>query len=474
MKRASGILMHISSLWGEYGCGSFGKSAFEWIDFLASAGFSYWQVLPFCMPDGHFSPYSSASTFSVNPFFIDLELLQKDGLLTKEELASAKQASPYLCEFDRFSERFELLKTASMREDRNKVLAFAKAHKQTSDFCTFMAKKAANNNLPWQKWTNKNFDKELEFAWLFTQYKFFEQWKKVREYANKKGVSIIGDLPIYVSLDSADVCFAPKQFQLDKDNSPTRVAAVPPDYFSQDGQLWGNPLYDWERMKKDNFSWWRNRIAFMCELFDGIRIDHFRAIEAYYSVDTTAENARNGVWVKGPGKAFIDAIKNQAGSALLIAEDLGIITDEVVSLIKYSGFPSMRVFQFAFDGDKNSPHLPHNYPANCIAYTGTHDNNTLLGFVWEMDEQKRKDMLNYIGFNGEWNSCYSEIMRTILASHANLVIFPVQDILGFGADTRLNTPGVATGNWLFRVTKEQLNRIDINKFLQNNKTYARF
>ena len=464
MKRASGILMHVSSLWGEFGCGSLGKAAFDWIDFLASCGFSYWQVLPFCLPDDNFSPYSSNSAFSLNPFFIDLELLAKEGLLTKEELASAKQVSPYLCEFDRFCERFELLKKASAREDKDKVLAFASKYKYTADFCTFMAKKQANKNKPWQEWTVDSFDAEIEYVWQFTQYKFFEQWSKVKKYANAKGISIIGDIPIYVSLDSADVYFSPKQFQLNKDNLPSCVAGVPPDYFCADGQLWGNPLYDWKLMKKDGFLWWRKRIAFMCELFDGIRIDHFRAIEAYYSVDAAAQNARNGVWVKGPGKAFIDAIKQQAGSRLLIAEDLGIITDEVVSLINYSGFPSMRVFQFAFDGDKNSPHLPHNYPSNCIAYTGTHDNNTLLGFVWEMDEQKRQDMLNYIGFSGEWNCCYSEIMRTLLASHANLVIFPVQDILGFGADTRLNTPGVATGNWRFRITKEQLNQVIYQRY----------
>ncbi len=474
MKRASGILMHVSSLWGEFGCGSFGKAAFEWIDFLASCGFSYWQVLPFCLPDDNFSPYSSNSAFSLNPFFIDLDLLAKEGLLTKEELASAKQASPYLCEFDRFCERFNLLKKASAREDKSKVLAFISTHKHTANFSTFMAKKQANQNKHWQDWTVDAFDAEIEYVWQFTQYKFFEQWSKVKKYANKKGISIIGDIPIYVSLDSADVYFSPTQFQLDKNYKPHSVAGVPPDYFCEDGQLWGNPLYDWKQMKKDGFLWWRERITFMCELFDGIRIDHFRAIEAYYSVDATAQTARNGVWVKGPRKPFIDAIKNQAGSALLIAEDLGIITDEVISLIKYSGFPSMRVFQFAFDGDKNSPHLPHNYPANCIAYTGTHDNNTLLGFVWEMDEQKRKDMLNYIGFSGDWNCCYSEIMRTLLASHANLVIFPVQDILGFGADTRLNTPGVATGNWRFRITKEQLDSVDTDDLLSKNKTYARF
>ena len=474
MKRASGILMHISSLWGDFGCGSLGKAAFEWIDFLSSAGFSYWQVLPFCLPDNHFSPYSSASAFSLNPFFIDLEFLEQEGLLTKEELASAKQTSPYLCEFDRFLERFKLLKKASAREDKSKVLAFISSHKHTADFCTFMAKKDANGNKPWHEWTINSFDAEIEYVWQFTQYKFFKQWSAVREYANKKGISIIGDIPIYVSLDSADVYFSPKQFQLNKDKKPSCVAGVPPDFFSADGQLWGNPLYNWKYMKKNRFLWWRQRIAFMCELFDGIRIDHFRAIESYYSVDACAKTARNGTWIKGPGKAFVDAIKKQAGSALLIAEDLGIITDDVVSLIKYSGFPSMRVFQFAFDGDKNSPHLIHNYPENCVAYTGTHDNNTLLGFVWELDEKKRNDMLNYFGFKGDWNNCCSEIMRSLLASHASLVIFPVQDILGFGADTRFNTPGVAAGNWRFRVTKEQLDQVNTNDFLLKNKTYARF
>ena len=468
--------MHISTLWGDYSVGSFGAEAREWIDYLAGCGFSAWQVLPFCLPDECNSPYKSYSAFSGNPYFIDLPTLRDKGLLTGAELAAAKQKVPYYCEFDRLSrERFGLLSRAAERFDGEaEINAFMKAHPQTEKFCEFMALKAANNDKEWLDWENTEPDAATLRAWRFIQYEFFTEWAAVKKYANEKGVSVIGDIPIYVSLDSSDVWAEPSQFQLGEDFRPTHVAGVPPDYFAEDGQLWGNPLYDWERMKKDGYSWWRGRLGFMTELFDGVRIDHFRGLESYYSIPATEKTARNGKWVKGPGMGFVEMIKEVCGDKLIIAEDLGDITPEVRRLVSDSGFPGMRVLQFGFLGDENSPHLPHNYDNNCVAYTGTHDNNTLLGYVWELDAPTRKKLLAYCGFEGEnWDSCYNTVLRTMFASHAGLLILPVQDLLLYGSDTRFNKPGTSEDNWNYRITKDQLNTVDRKKFIEWNRLYGR-
>ena len=468
--------MHISSLWGEYSEGSLGKAAKEWIDFISDCGFGVWQVLPFCLPDDFSSPYKSYSAFSLNPYFIDLDRLHEMGLLTSAELEGARQCTPYSCEFERlFAERMPLLARASERfSDSGKIRGFLDGHKQTENFCRFMALRKANGELTWNEWTVAEPDESEQRLWEFTQYIFFEQWKEIREYAHGRGVKIIGDIPIYVSWDSADVWSNPTQFLLDARSLPTAVAGVPPDYFAKDGQLWGNPLYDWEAMQSDDFSWWKERISFMTELFDGVRIDHFRGIESYYSIPADAETAKDGVWCKGPGLALIDAIKSVSGDRLLIAEDLGDITDAVHELVEKSGFPGMRVLQFGFQGDSDSPHLPHNYKNNCIAYTGTHDNNTLLGYVWELDADTRKRLLSYCGFEGDdWNSCYDSVLRTMFASHAGLLILPVQDLLLYGSDTRLNVPGRSGGNWSYRITRGQLDGINRDKFRKWNSEYGR-
>lgn len=468
--------MHISSLWGEYSEGSLGKAAKEWIDFISDCGFGVWQVLPFCLPDDFSSPYKSYSAFSLNPYFIDLDRLHEMGLLTSAELEGARQRTPYSCEFERlFAERMPLLARAAERfSDTGKIRGFLDGHKQTENFCRFMALRKANGELTWNEWTVAEPDESEQRLWEFTQYIFFEQWKEIREYAHERGVKIIGDIPIYVSWDSADVWSNPTQFLLDARSLPTAVAGVPPDYFAKDGQLWGNPLYDWESMQNDGFSWWKERISFMTELFDGVRIDHFRGIESYYSIPADAETAKDGVWCKGPGLALIDAIKSVSGDRLLIAEDLGDITDAVHELVEKSGFPGMRVLQFGFQGDSDSPHLPHNYKNNCIAYTGTHDNNTLLGYVWELDADTRKRLLSYCGFEGDdWNSCYDSVLRTMFASHAGLLILPVQDLLLYGSDTRLNVPGRSGGNWSYRITRGQLDGINRDKFRKWNSEYGR-
>lgn len=479
IKRASGVLMHISSLWGNYSCGSFGKEALEFIDFLSDGGFSYWQVLPFCTPDEFHSPYKSLAAFGGNPYFIDLEKLASDGLLTRGELDGAKQKTPYSCEFDRLdAERMPLLRKAAERADRclrAEVENFASENPYLDKACLFMAQREANGGKEWQEWTVKEPDGEELFFRRFLEYEFRTQWHEIRAYAHKKGIKLVGDIPIYVALDSADVWANRDQFLLDARDRPTAVAGVPPDYFSADGQLWGNPLYDWDKMKKDGYEWWRARLHLMYELFDGVRIDHFRGLESYWSIPAGETTAKNGKWVKGPGKDFIDAVKSitDPEKNFVIAEDLGEITPEVEELVNYSGFPGMRVLQFAFLGGDN-PHLPHNYINGCVAYSGTHDNNTLLGYVWEQSDAERREMLDYIGYTDKnWDACYDTILRTMYRSSAGLVMFPIQDLLGYGSDTRLNVPGRTDGNWLYRITKEQLSGIDTSHFRRFSELYKR-
>ena len=294
MKRSSGVLMHISSLYGEYGIGSFGQEAKEFVDFLVECGFSYWQTLPFCMVDECNSPYKSYSAFGGNPYFVDLPTLFEEGLITKEELDASRQQTPYVAEFVRlYHQRAELLLKASKRADNKvEIENFINNNKYLSDFCKFMALKHKNDQKPWHEWTSDEYDEEVLFGWKFIQFKFFEQWAKIKKYANDKGIKIIGDIPIYVSLDSADVWANKDQFILDEENFPVKVAGVPPDYFTPDGQLWGNPIYNWEKMRDTDYIWWQDRLRHNFVMFDGVRIDHFRALEAYWAVDGHAETAR--------------------------------------------------------------------------------------------------------------------------------------------------------------------------------------
>ena len=478
MKRASGVLMHISSLYGEYSIGSFGNEAKEFIDFLSDCGFSYWQVLPFCMVDECNSPYKSYSAFAGNPYFINLDKLAQKGLISYDSLQNHRQQTPYSCEFVRlYHTRFEILKEASMNvseDERAKIEKFISERSYLEDCCRFMAMKEANDNRCWIEWDRDSFDQSTLFMWKFIQYEFFNQWAEIKEYADSKGIKIIGDIPFFVAYDSCDVWANKEKFLLDEDFRPSCVAGVPPDYFAKDGQLWGNPLYNWDNMKKDGYKWWLDRLKYMLELFDGVRIDHFRGLESYWSIPRDAETAKEGKWEKGPGKEFIDAIKSISGNKLIIAEDLGDITKDVEELVKYSGFPGMRVLEFGFPGSGDNPHKPYNYINNCVAYTGTHDNNTLLGYVWELNENDRRDLLEYCGYtDADWNNGYDSIIRTLFAGSAGLVILPIQDLLGYGSDTRLNIPGKADGNWQFRVTKEQLNGIDRGKYRRLNVLYGR-
>lgn len=488
MSRSSGVLMHVTSLPGGYSIGCFGREARDFIDLLADSGFTWWQVLPFTMADECNSPYKSYSAFGGNPYLIDLRILAADGYLTAEELASAQEETPYACEFGKLAEtRLPLLRLAASRatdEDRAEITAFAAENPYLEQFCEFMARRAANGDTPWYEWTSNEMDETEHFAWQFIQYHFMKQWRDIRAYANGRGIRIMGDIPIYVAYDSCDVWANRDQFQLDKDGRPTAVAGCPPDYFAKDGQLWGNPLYDWKRMRGDGFAWWSARIRHMLTLFDGVRIDHFRGLEAYWSIPADAPTAKEGHWVKGPRMPFVrqlhavvEACEEELGyRPLIVAEDLGESTPELVKFVQDSGFPGMRVFQFGFDGNPANIHLPHNYIPNTVVYTGTHDNNTLLGFVWESDELTRRTLLDYCGFtDGDWNrpASYDAIIRTLMGSVADLCILPIQDVLGFGADCRMNTPGEAKGNWSFRVTAEQLASVDRERFRRMNVLYGR-
>lgn len=475
MERSSGVLMHISSLYGEYSCGSFGSEAKQFVDFLAAGGFKWWQVLPFCLVDDCNSPYQSYSAFGGNPYFVNLDVLAKKGLITQDELNEQKQGTPYSCEFARlYHTRIPLLMKAAQRvTNRGEIEAFIAKDNQLESFCRFMSLKTSNGQTPWWEWTSNEPDPEVLFAWKFIQYEFFTQWAEIKAYANSKGIKIIGDIPIYVSLDSCDVWSNRDQFLLE-DNKPSAVAGCPPDYFCPDGQLWGNPLYDWDKMKETGFTWWQDRLKHMLTLFDGVRIDHFRGIESFWAVPAQDTTARNGKWVKGPGIDLINALKAVAGDKLIIAEDLGEITPDVVKLVEDSGFPGMRVFQFGFLGEYNNTHQPHNYINNCVAYSGTHDNNTLLGYLWELDQGNKTDMLEYCGHNPQdWGSGCLSIIKKIMSSSAGLTIFPIQDLLGYGSDTRLNVPGKADGNWQYRITKDQLDSIDKMLYKKLNTLYRR-
>lgn len=472
MARKSGVLLPIFSLPGGYGCGNFGKNAYLWIDTLKKGGFSYWQVLPFGITDEHNSPYMSCSSFGGNINFIDPEALWEKGLVTTEELDEQKEDAPYLCRYDSLrKKRFAFLKKAAGRIlDRSPIQTFLKANPLIAETCRFLALKTENDGKRWSCWSKNEADPDLLFTWQFIQYEFHRQWETLHRYANQNGISVIGDLPFYVSYDSFDVWSAPKLFQLDPKGNPAFVSGVPPDYFSEDGQLWGNPLYNWEAMEADGFAWWKERLSYMLTLFDGIRIDHFRAISSYWSIPFGAKSAKEGKWVSGPGARLIDALRAVENGKMILAEDLGNIDPAARDLLEYSGYPGMAVFQFGFDGNLLSPHLPHNYKENLVAYTGTHDNNTLLGFLLESNEETRRAVLEYLGNPAE--GC-TAALRALMMSRAETVIVPIQDLLLFGADTRINTPGKTAGNWAYRITKDQLLSLNTDHWKRQNQLYAR-
>lgn len=447
-ERSAGVLMPIFALPGDYGVGSFGRAARDFVHLLRRGGFRYWQVLPFCLTDECHSPYKSHSSFSLNPWFVDVGILYEKGLLTEAERAGAVQRVDYTCEYYRESERMTLLAVAAARaQEREEIVRAVRETMEKfpflAEFCAYMAEREGAHRL---------------WFWQFVQSEALSQWLDLKAFANENGVEIIGDLPIYVSAESSEVAYHREWFLLDAQGRPTAVAGVPPDYFCADGQLWGNPLYDWKRMEMDGFAFWRARMSYMLTLFDGVRIDHFRGLSAFWAVPAGASSAKEGAWVQAPGKALLDTLRPITEGRLVIAEDLGDITEDVVELVRYSGFPGMRVLQFGFLSEGDRVHLPHFYDKNTVAYTGTHDNNTLLGYMFHLPEHARRRVLAYIGREGEdfnTDAVYSAILRAVLGSAADTAILPMQDLLLFGEDTRFNTPGRSDGNWAFRFTRTQ-------------------
>lgn len=471
LKRSSGILMPIHSLPSPYGIGTLGAAARDFVDFLAAAGQRWWQTLPVGPTSYGDSPYQSPSTYAGNPYFIDLDLLVADGLLKQSEVdACAWGDDPERVDYGLlYQNRYPLLEKATARgyeRDKEAVDAFVASNPWLPDYALFMALKRHFAMRCWLEWPEDirlrkqaavdKYRVELaEDIHLFTyiQYLFYQQWNALRDYAHKKGIGIIGDMPIYVALDSVDVWAEPKAFQLNEKGFPTAVAGVPPDYFSEDGQLWGNPLYDYKGMQRDGYSWWIRRVDGAAKLYDVIRIDHFRGFSAYWSVPYGAETAKEGEWVTGPGMSLVGVLKNWFANIRFIAEDLGAPSPDVVRLLEESGFPGMKVLEFAFDSKESSDYLPHAYPRNCVCYAGTHDNETVAGWLAGADPDDRQKAVDYLGLNRQEGPVWG-VLRGGMSSVADLFVAQMQDYLELDNAARMNTPGIAEGNWQWRMAAD--------------------
>lgn len=464
--RKSGVLMHISSLPGNYGIGTMGKHAFAFVDFLKDAGQSMWQILPLNPTGFGDSPYQSCSAFAGNPYLIDLEALIRDGLLTEQEAADADwNETDSRVDFGRmYRAKFAVLKKAFARfaEDEAYRSFTMENSGWLPDYSLFMALKNKMEGKPWYQWEKPLKDRDPEALWQirrelageirfhsFVQYLFYTQWNALHSYARQNGVEIIGDVPIYVPLDSCDVWANPELFQMDKNGDPTAVAGCPPDAFSADGQLWGNPLYRWDVMEEDGFAWWIRRMANAGRLYDVVRFDHFRGFEAYWAIPYGEKTARNGKWVKGPGLAFIKAIQTALPELSMIAEDLGFLTQEVLDMRDESGLPGMKVLEFAFD-DPDNAYLPHCYERNTVCYIGTHDNMTARQWFETSTEATVSFAKEYMALTEEEGYVWGTI-RTAMASVSDTCIIQMQDYLEIGAEGRMNFPSTLTSdNWTWR------------------------
>lgn len=464
--RESGILMHISSLPGPYGIGTMGKNAYEFVDFLKKSGQKVWQILPLSPTGYGDSPYQSCSAFAGNHYLIDLETLMDNGLLEKQEAESFF-----------WGENEEKADFGALYENRSKVLRLAfgrfvpdekynkfvsENESWLSEYALFTAIKDSLGGIPWTEWPEelrlrdkKSLEEKREelrgdiaFKY-FLQFEFFSQWEKLRGYANENGIKIVGDIPIYVPLDSADVWAEPGEFLLDENLNPKRVAGCPPDSFSADGQLWGNPIYDWDKMKENGFAWWKRRLGAAKHMYDIIRIDHFRGFESYWSIPAGDKTAMNGRWEQGPGMDFINAVKS-IPDVDFIAEDLGYVTPEVRKLQEDSGYPGMKVMQFAFDSREAGNYLPHTYPENSVVYSGTHDNPTLVQWLSDVAESDLEEGKKYLGLTEE-EGLVKGLIRGCMASNSRLCVILMQDYLELGAEARMNLPGTLSDkNWTWR------------------------
>lgn len=488
--RKSGILMPIFSLPSPYGIGTLGKSAREFVDFLHNGEQSLWQILPIGTTTFGDSPYQSFSCFAGNPYFIDLDLLVEDKLLTKSEIESFDFGdNNEHADYEKlYNSRYKILKVAFGRfNEDNEYKCFETENSNwLEDYALFMALKSVNDGAPWYEWDTSLKKREAdainnakeEFAediafYKFLQFIFNKQWITIKNYANQNDIEIIGDIPIYVALDSADVWSAPQQFLLDDDYTPKAVAGVPPDAFSEDGQVWGNPLYNWDYMKGTGYSWWKHYLGFALKRYDIVRIDHFRGFESFFSIPYDGETAKNGKWVKGPGTDLFDAFKEEFGENLpIIAEDLGVITPAVRKMLSATGFPGMKVLQFAFDGDSKNAYLPHNLTKNSVVYTGTHDNDTIMGWLKNSDAntvKQAKDYFNYQSDNGfNW-----AMIKSAMSSVADTCIITMADLLGLDSSGRINTPSTLGDNWSWRVKGECINDWLANILKENTEIYGR-
>ena len=467
--RKSGILMHISSLPGGYGVGSMGAAAYAFVDFLVAAGQSCWQILPLSPTGYGDSPYQSFSTFAGNHYLIDLDILIEEGLLRAEELEGIDWgADPGRVDYGKlYNERARLLKLAFGRfEENEEFREFVRDNSLwLEDYALFMAIKEHFRGRDWQNWSvsllmrlrpvmeayREELRESIHFQY-FVQYEFFRQWRALRSYANSKGIRIIGDVPIYVPLDSADVWANPELFQLDASRRPTVVAGCPPDGFSADGQLWGNPIYDWDKMHAERYHWWIRRMKAAAKMYDVVRFDHFRGFESYWAVPADAKTAAAGEWRKGPGMDFVGAVKRALPDLHIIAEDLGFVTPEVKKLLSDSGYPGMKVMEFAFDTREPSAkdYLPHCYPSNSVVYSGTHDNLTLKQWFDETCEEDVQNAIGYLGLNEQEGYVWG-VIRGAMSSVSDLCIIQMQDYLQIGAEGRMNHPGTLTSaNWTWR------------------------
>ena len=477
--RASGILMGISSIPSKYGIGCFSKEAYDFVDQLEKAGQQYWQILPLGPTGYGDSPYQSVSTFAGNPYFIDLETLIDKKLLTKEECESCDWggSESYVDYEKMYLSRFKLLRKAYEKADLKTDPDYAEFLKEEKDwlqdYCLFMAIKNDQKGICWIDWpeelkdrhskavkeAEKELAEEIEF-YRFQQYCFTTQWRKLKAYANKKDISIIGDVPIYVALDSSDAWANPEMLQFDEDYNPKAVAGCPPDAFSATGQLWGNPLYDWKALKKDGYGWWVQRMTHCLELYDVVRIDHFRGFDEYYAIPYGDKTAERGKWEKGPGMELFKTLEKAIGKNEVIAEDLGFVTQSVKQLVADSGFPGMKVLEFAFDDrdtGTTSDYMPHNYPYNAIAYTGTHDNETLVGWWHSIGENAQERVRDYLcDYYTPDDKIYLPLIASVLRSGAKLCMIPLQDYMGLDNSARMNEPSTIGDNWKWRIQNDAL------------------
>ncbi len=493
MKRASGILLPVSSLPSKYGIGCFSKEAYKWIDQLKKAGQSYWQILPLAPTSYGDSPYQSFSSFAGNPYFIDLEELIEEGVLTRKECNAVDfgDNAGFVDYGKMYENRFPLLRLAYERSNISENPDYIKFIEENAywldDYALFMAVKIRFDGAPWSEWA-EDIKRRWPFAldyyrrecyfdiefYKYLQFTFNKQWMKLKAYANENGIEIIGDIPIYVAVDSADAWASPELFQFDEDFQPTAVAGCPPDAFSADGQLWGNPLYRWDYHKYTDYAWWAKRMAQSFTMYDVVRIDHFRAFDEYYSIPYGDETAVNGKWVQGPGIDLFKALERKLGKKQIIAEDLGFQTPTVEKLLADSGYPGMKVLEFAFDPREKTNYLPHSYDRNCVVYTGTHDNETLVQWYKGLDKASRNFAEEYMA-NAHISAeeKYWDFVRLAMMSSANTCITPVQDIMGLDEEARINHPSTLGKNWKWRMDSKMLTKDLITKVYKLTKISER-